>query len=207
MILKILPTLQVLSNLLESHDYYGNQDELGILAGSRILTPMSNQAKTYPPSSIYGRPDCPGGMLSKWASAQSMISININPIINIYVIYALPPDVIALGAQQVSVVFCEEAQDRQVNLWHNFYFYSLVLPLLRLLVLTFKISGKTGQSFENRLPLQLLLPLLPTTRTTITQTKCAQGEQVNLWHGVGSPSASSTPCCQGHNLAGSDEEP
>ena len=48
MILKILPTLQVLSNLLESHDYYGNQDELGILAGSRILTPMSNQAKTYP---------------------------------------------------------------------------------------------------------------------------------------------------------------
>ena len=89
-----------------------------------------------------------------------MIRININPIINMYVIYALPPDVIALRAQQVSVVFCEEAQDRQVNLWHNFYFYSLVLPLLHLLVLTFKISRKTGQSFENRLPLQLLLPLL-----------------------------------------------
>ena len=78
-----------------------------------------------------------------------------------YVIHALPLDVIALRAQQVSVVFCEEAQDRQVNLWHNFYFYCLVLPLLHLLVLTFKISGKTGQSFENRLPLQLLLPLLP----------------------------------------------
>ena len=90
-----------------------------------------------------------------------MIRININPIINMYVIYALPLDVIALRAQQVSVVFCEEAQDRQVNLWHNFYFYSLVLPLLHLLVLTFKISRKTGQSFENRLPLQLLLPLLP----------------------------------------------
>ena len=89
-----------------------------------------------------------------------MIRININPIINMYVIYALPLDVIALRAQQVSVVFCEEAQDRQVNLWHNFYFYSLVLPLLHLLVLTFKISRKTGQSFENRLPLQLLLPLL-----------------------------------------------
>ena len=63
-------------------------------------------------------------------------------------------------SQQVPVVFCEEAQDRQVNLWHNFYFYCLLLPLLRLLVLTFRISGKTGQSFENRLPLQLLLPLL-----------------------------------------------